>query len=93
MASVTTPEDAKNGKQNITLRLSAQTLHKVRVIAAQRGTSISGLLTQQIEEIAKVDDAYERARTRELARLRDGIGFDGIEHVKREDLYDRKSFR
>lgn len=91
MATISTP--AKSEKQNITLRLSAQTLHKVRVLAAQRGTSISGLLTQQIEEIAKVDDAYERARSRELARLRSGQGFDGIERVKREDLYDRKSFR
>jgi len=91
MATISSP--AKTEKQNITLRLSAQTLHKVRVLAAQRGTSISGLLTQQIEEIAKVDDAYERARSRELARLRSGQGFDGIERVKREDLYDRKSFR
>jgi hypothetical protein len=89
----TTSVPAKSDKQNITLSLSAQTLHKVRVLAAQRGTSISGLLTQQIEEIAKAEDAYERARTRELARLRSGLGFDGIEHVKREDLYDRKSFR
>lgn len=89
MASVVPSAD----KQNITLRLSAQTLQKARILAAQRGTSISGLLTQQIEQMVNVDESYERARTRELARLRSGFGFDGIERMTREELHDRKNLR
>jgi DNA-binding GntR family transcriptional regulator len=88
-----TSTSPKADTQNITLRLSVETLQKVRVLAAHRGTSISGLITQQIEEMVKIDDAYERARVRELARLRSGQGFDGIEHVSREELHDRKNFR
>lgn len=93
MATFPTSQAEKSDKQNITLRLSAHTLQKVRVLAAQRGTSISGLLTQQIEDMVKVDNAYERARDRELARLRSGQGFDGIERMTKEELHDRKNFR
>ena len=46
---------AVDEKQNITLRLSKQTIHKARILAAKRSTSISGLLTSQIEELAKCD--------------------------------------
>jgi siroheme synthase (precorrin-2 oxidase/ferrochelatase) len=87
------PVSSMNDKQNITLKLSVETLKKAKVLAAQRQTSISGLLTQKIEEMAQVDDAYERARTRELARLRSGSGFDGIERLTRDEMHDRKSFR
>jgi hypothetical protein len=96
MATVTaapSPKKAKADKQNITLSLSKDTLQKARVLAARRGTSVSGLLTQQLEELAEKNDAYEQAKTRALARLRSGFGFHGIEHMTREELHDRKSAR
>lgn len=80
-------------KQNITLRLSTETLRKVRILAAQQGTSISGLLTRQIEQMVSVDAAYQRAKASALAGLRSGAGFDGIERMTREELHDRKSLR
>jgi HSP90 family molecular chaperone len=43
---------ATDEKQNITLRLSRETIQKARVLAARRATSISGLLTRQLEELA-----------------------------------------
>ena len=52
---------ALDEKQNITLRLSKQTIHKARVLAAQRSTSISGLLTSQIEQLTETEDDYDRA--------------------------------
>jgi HSP90 family molecular chaperone len=91
MATTTAP--AKNDKQNITLSLSRETLKKARVLAAQRDTSISGLLTQQLEELTAKNDSYEQAKTKALARLRSGFGFHGIEHMTREEIHDRKASR
>jgi len=59
---------ALNEKQNITLRLSKQTIHKARVLAAHRSTSISGLLTSQIEQLAETEDDAGR----EAAGVLDG---------------------
>jgi len=47
---------ALDEKRNITLRLSRQTIQKARVLAAKRSTSISGLLTSQIEQLAETED-------------------------------------
>jgi hypothetical protein len=85
--------DVRPQKQNVTLSLSKQTLQKAKVLAAQRDTSISGLLTQQIEELVGKNDAYEQAKTRALAMLRSGFTFSSIEHMTREELHDRKSLR
>jgi cytosine/adenosine deaminase-related metal-dependent hydrolase len=63
------------------------------VLAAQRGTSISGLLTRQIEEMVEKDDAYQQAKTRALSMLHSGFGFDGIQYMTREEMHDRKNFR
>ena len=100
MATATAPaseivetKKPKAEKQNITLSLSKETLQKARVLAAQRGTSISGLLTQQLEEVVEKNDAYEQAKVRALAMLRSGFGFHGIEHMTREEMHDRKALR
>jgi hypothetical protein len=84
---------AKKSKQNTTLSLNVQTLKKARVLAAQRGTSVTGLITQQIEELVEKNDSYEIAKARALELLRSGFGFEGIEHMTKEEMYDRKKFR
>jgi len=86
-----TPDKPK--KQNITLSLPTETLKKARVLAAQRDTSVSGLLTQQIEELVEKNDSYQQAKTRALERLRSGFGFHGIKHLTREEIHDRKASR
>ena len=83
----------KKSKQNITLSLNVQTLKKARVLAAQRGTSVTGLITQQIEELVEKNDSYEIAKARALELLRSGFGFEGIEHMTKEKMHDRKNFR
>jgi len=65
-------------KQNITLRLSRQTIHKARILAAQRSTSISGLLTRQIEQLAEAEDDYERAMRRAMARMKEDFDLGAL---------------
>jgi hypothetical protein len=76
-------------KQNITLRLSKQTIQKARVIAAKRSTSISGLLTSQIEQLAETEEDYDRAMNRAFARMKKGFDLGEIPKLDRDALHER----
>jgi hypothetical protein len=80
---------ALDEKQNITLRLSKRTIHKARVLAAQRSTSISGLLTSQIEQLAEPEDDYQRAMRRAMARMEKGFHMGEIPRLDRDALHER----
>lgn len=77
--------------QNITLALPKEVIRRVKVIAAQRGTSVSRLLIQALESVTKADAAYERARRRSLALLKrpPNLGTRGKHTWSREDLHER----
>ena len=76
-------------KRNITLRLSRQTIQKARILAAQRSTTISGLLTSQIEQLAGTEDDYERAMNRAMARMEKGFHMGEIPKLDRDALHER----
>ena len=77
--------------QNITLALPKRTLQKVKVIAAQRNTSVSALLTQALEEIAVKQTRYAAARNRQLEAMRTAgkLGTYGQAAWTRDELHDR----
>lgn len=76
-------------KQNVTLRLDRQILRKAKILAAKRNTSISGLLTQEIESLVSQDDAYEQARHQAMALLDRGFHLGGNITVSRDELHER----
>ena len=76
-------------KQNVTVSLDQQTLRKAKILAAKRGTSISGLLAQQIENLVGEEDAYERAERQALALLEKGFQLGGVIQVSRDELHER----
>jgi hypothetical protein len=76
-------------KQNVTVSLNQQTLRKAKILAAKRGTSISGLLAQQIEDLVGEEDAYERAERHALALLEKGFRLGGVIQVSRDELHER----
>ena len=63
--------------QNLTLKLPAETIRKAKVVAAERGTSISALVTEKIEEIVGEDAAYRAARRRASEWLAHGWHLGG----------------
>jgi hypothetical protein len=93
MATTATAISEKSKRRNITLSLSEETVRKAKILAARRDTSVSGLLTQQIEELATKDDEYQQAKAEALAMLRSGFTFGKIEHMTREEMHDRKAAR
>lgn len=78
--------------RNLTLRLDEEVIRKARVVAAKRGTSISKLVARTIEELVDRDDAYEQARLREGAKMREGysMGTGGRVRWTRDELHERR---
>ena len=77
--------------QNITLSLPKDILLKVKIIAVQRGTSVSGLLTQTLEKLVRQEDAYAHAKRRHLDWLEQGadLGTGGQVLTQRDELHER----
>jgi hypothetical protein len=76
-------------KTNITLKLDAEILREIRVMAAEEGSSISGLLAAKLEEIVQERKGYDRARKRALARLRTGMDLGWKPARSRDELHER----
>jgi hypothetical protein len=76
-------------KTNITLKLDADLLREARVMAAKEGTSISALLASQIENMVREGKAYEGARRRALARLKQGFDLRWTPPRSRDELHER----
>jgi predicted transcriptional regulator len=77
-------------KTNITLKLDAELLRQVRILAAEEDTSISALLGARLEQIVRERKTYDRARKRALARLREGLDVHWTPPRSREELHERK---
>ena len=76
-------------KTNVTLKLDAEMLREVRVLAAEDGTSISALLSAKLEEIVRERKGYDRARKRALMRLREGFDLGWTPVGSRAELHER----
>jgi len=76
-------------KQNVTISLSAETIRKAKVLAAQRSTSISGLLAAQIEALVGTEELYERSERVALALLETGFHLGGVITASRDEWHER----
>lgn len=76
-------------KTNITLKLDANLLKEARILAAEEGSSISGLLASKLEDLVRERRGYDRARRRALARLRVGIDLGWKRPRSRDELHER----
>ena len=77
--------------QNITLSLSKDLLKQAKHLAVEKGTSLSKLLSDYLEQLVLKEDRYQQAADRIRKRLSDGIdlGTEGKRSWKREDLHER----
>lgn len=81
---------SRNGeKQNVTISLTRQVLKKVRILAARRETSISGLLAKEIEFLVGNEEAYERAERQAMALLDQGFHIGGVIRASRDQWHER----
>ena len=75
-------------KTNLTLKLDANLIREAKVLAAKQGTSVSRLLTEQLETLIRRDKVYERAKHRALTRLERGFNLGGTP-ASRDELHER----
>ena len=76
-------------KQNITLSIDQNLIKKVKVMAAQRQTSISGMLSDELRKIVQETEKYQWAKRRAINNLKKGFHFGGGSMHSREDLHER----
>lgn len=74
--------------QNLTIRLPTSIVKKAKLVATERGTSISALVAEKIEEIVGEDKAYESARRHALRLLERGYHLGG-RRIDRDALHER----
>jgi predicted transcriptional regulator len=74
---------------NVTLKLDSALLRQVKVLAAQEGTSISAMLTAQLQQLVRQRTSYERARKRAVARLRQGMNLHWTPPRSRDEWHER----
>ena len=76
-------------KTNITLKLDRELIRRARVWAAEKDTSISALLAEQLEKGLRDRDGYEQAKKRALATLRKGFDLGFKPSASRDELHER----
>ena len=77
--------------QNIALSIPTKILKRIKVIAARRGVSVSGLLTRLLEDFALREEGYRQAMEDHLATLKSisELGTGGVIRWNREKLHER----
>jgi hypothetical protein len=80
-------------KGNLTLRVDEMTLRRARVLAAEKGTSVTRLLGDYVARVVGDEEAYQAARRRAEALLDAGFHLGGKIRATREELHDREGLR
>ncbi len=78
-----------SGKQNLTVRLSAETIRKAKILAAERNTSVTQLLSDYVEQMVGEHRRFEEAKEAALAYLETGFHLGGKVRASREELHER----
>ena len=75
-------------KQNITLSVDTDLLRSARVLAAERGVSVSKLQAEELERLVRDNQARRRARQQAMAALARGYHLGGG-RIDRDALHER----
>jgi hypothetical protein len=75
--------------RNLTVHLDDVTVHKAKVLAARRSTSLSKLVASEIERLVDEDDVYQHAQRSALDQLERGFHLGGGALPDRVSLHDR----
>lgn len=75
-------------KQNITLSVDVELLREAKLLAAQRNTSVSRLLADELEAKLRKTHEYGQAKLKALALMSDKMDLGGLP-LSREQLHER----
>ena len=77
--------------KNLTLHLPADLIRRTKVYAAQRDTSINGVVRELLEQLVSSESRYQAAADRLLELADQGTPYTSVDPgaIPREELYDR----
>ncbi|MEA3486456.1 MAG: hypothetical protein U9R20_02240, partial [Thermodesulfobacteriota bacterium] len=71
------------------LSLDKDLIQRAKVISAKRRSSISNMLSQELQRIIESAESYEISRKKAISDLRTGYHLGGIITASREELHER----
>ena len=76
-------------KSNVTLRIDKELVREAKILAARRGTSLSRLMAEELEQLVHRDQAYEKAMSLALKDMDNApeLGYQGS--GSRDELHER----
>jgi len=80
-------------KQNITLSLDKELIRQARQLSARKSTSVSKLLSEELERLVRDHVKYGQAKRRALAAMRRGFHMGERITATRDELHDRQGLR
>ena len=80
-------------KQNITLSLDRDLIRQARQLSARKSTSVSKLLSEELERLVREHEQYARAKRRALTTMKKGFHMGGRITATRDELHDREGLR
>jgi hypothetical protein len=75
-------------RRNLTLQLDEDMIRLAKVLAAKRGTSVSGLVAHELQELIARDARYEEARRRAADIMAESVPRGG-RSWRRDELHER----
>jgi hypothetical protein len=81
------PEVADMARRNLTVQLDEETIRQAKILAAERGTSISGLVARELERLVARHARYEEAMRRAIELMTESEPRGG-RTWRRDDLYE-----
>jgi hypothetical protein len=78
-----------SSKVNLTIKIDKALLRKIRILAAEKDTSISALVADAIEQRSTQSGRYEEAKRRAIARMNSGIELNWEKPLSRDELHER----
>lgn len=76
-------------RQNITVSIEKELIAKSKLLAAQRDTSISKMLAQELNRLIQTDEHFQRSKKAVLSHLRKEYHLGGKKVASREELHER----
>ena len=74
---------------NLTLKIDDSLLREAKILAARRGTSVSRLAAEQLEDLVRQDKRYEAAKRRAMQRLSRVLDLGWTPPESRDELHER----
>ena len=75
-------------KRNVTVQLDEDVIRAAKVLAAKRGTSVSGLVAAELGRLVAEDERYEEAWRRARKAMGESVGRGG-RRWERDELHER----